>query len=304
MLFRSEGRWTGILATFQVDPVLLKGKHRPCLLCGGRDRARWDKNKELYYCNQCGSKNPIDLILELTGMDFRDLADQIRPNREKYKVTTQTTNEQAEQRIKAIWKGLKPLVGTLGEVYIKSRGIEVLPERDCYFHPGIDYYEDGEVKGTYPAIVSRFTDVDGIISTCHVIYLNESGDKLEVDHPKKILPVIRPLSGCTIKLFESATHIAIAEGIETALAVYQLEGYPTWVAGSAGNMEKIELPPEVKAVTIYVDEDENFAGAKSAYILANRLSIKGLRVRMCRLSNQTKNYEVGIKFDFLNYLNS
>ena len=79
-----EGRWTGILATFQVDPVLLKGKHRPCLLCGGRDRARWDKNKELYYCNQCGSKNPIDLILELTGMDFRDLADQIRPRSEEH----------------------------------------------------------------------------------------------------------------------------------------------------------------------------------------------------------------------------
>lgn len=237
-------------------------------------------------------------------MTFRELADELRPNQERYKMAEKQDKSKNEERIKRLWSGLRPIKKTVAETYLRSRGINILPEMDCYFHPGIDYYEDGESIGSFPCMVSIFRDVDSRTSTLHITYLDQDGSKLDVAHPKKIMPVIRPLPGCAIKLFPASTHIALAEGVETALAVYQDEGYTCWATGSAGNTEKIELPDTIKAVTIYVDEDENFAGAKSSYILANRLSIKGLRVRMCRLDTTTKKYEVGIKYDFLDYLNS
>lgn len=274
------------------------------MLCGGKDRARWDRNKELYFCNQCGCRDPVSLLMEFHNKTFRELAEELRPNLGRYKVTNVTSNDNAKQRIQLIWKGLKAISGTVGHEYFKSRGLTVLPDRDCYFHEGIDYYEDGESKGKYPAIVSRFSDVDNRLCTVHITYLDRDGNKLDVGHPKKIMPVIMPLAGSSIKLFEPGKHLALAEGVETALAVYELEGYPCWATGSAGNTEKIELPSSIQAITIYVDEDDNYAGAKSAYILANRLSIKGLKVRMCRLDKETKRYEVGTKFDFLDYLNS
>ena len=217
---------------------------------------------------------------------------------------TEPSRNNNESRIKSIWKGLKIAKGTPVEKYLLNRGINILPGRDCYYHPSIQYWEDGESIGEFDAMVSVFRNVDNKVSTLHITYLDDEGNKLSVDHPKKILPVILPMNGCGIRLFEPDRHIALAEGVETALAVYQLENIPCWATGSAGNTEKIELPQEVKFVTIYVDEDENYAGAKAAYHLANRLSIKGLRVRMCRLNDAVKRFETGIKYDFLDYLNS
>ena len=62
-----------------------------------------------------------------------------------------------------------------------------------------------------------------------------------------------------------------AEGIETGLAVHLGIGAPIWAAYSAGNLEHIWIPPSVRCVRIYADNDANFAGQAAAYALAKRL---------------------------------
>jgi putative DNA primase/helicase len=60
----------------------------------------------------------------------------------------------------------------------------------------------------------------------------------------------------------------------------ELYNMPCWAAANAGLLEKF-LPPEgTTQVTIYSDNDPNFAGQRSAYILANSLSKKGLKVNV------------------------
>ena len=39
---RAEGRWRAILPRVGIPPGFLSGKHQPCPMCGGKDRARFD----------------------------------------------------------------------------------------------------------------------------------------------------------------------------------------------------------------------------------------------------------------------
>jgi len=51
--------------TLGVDPVFLDGKHHPCILCGGKDRFRFD-NKDgsgSYFCSQCGAGTGMQLLM-------------------------------------------------------------------------------------------------------------------------------------------------------------------------------------------------------------------------------------------------
>lgn len=61
--------------------------------------------------------------------------------------------------------------------------------------------------------------------------------------------------GCAVRLCAAAETLAIAEGIETALSIRQATGMACWAALSLGNMETVELPPEVKTVVLCADND-------------------------------------------------
>ena len=77
--------------------------------------------------------------------------------------------------------------------------------------------------------------------------------------------------GPAIRLFDATEELALAEGIETGLAVHLSLGVPVWASYSASNLEHIWIPPSVKRVRIYADNDANFAGQAAAYALARRL---------------------------------
>lgn len=60
---QSLGKWDSIYHSLNID-VFPKDKHKPCPVCGGRDRFRYDdKNgKGDFICNQCGTGDGINLI--------------------------------------------------------------------------------------------------------------------------------------------------------------------------------------------------------------------------------------------------
>jgi putative DNA primase/helicase len=68
--------------------------------------------------------------------------------------------------------------------------------------------------------------------------------------------------GAAIRLFEPESELALAEGIETALAVHLRLGLPVWAAGNAGALEAVEIPASVISVSIFADCDENYCGRR------------------------------------------
>jgi putative DNA primase/helicase len=95
-------------------------------------------------------------------------------------------------------------------------------------------------------------------------------------------------------MVEEIGFIALAEGIETALAVHQMFDIPTWATVTADGMAQWEPSSAIKRVSIFADNDANFKGQSAAYSLANRLSTKGIIVEV-HLPNRQGDY-----LDFLN----
>jgi putative DNA primase/helicase len=229
---QTQGRWTDILNHMGIDSSYLRNKHGECPLCGGTDRFRYD-NKDgtgSYFCSGCGPGDGAKLAMQFTGLSFKDCAAEVRKiiGHCKMEITTKTTDTAAnEARLKKIHAGLKHITpNSIVAHYLSNRGITVLPETDCYFHPGIDYFEAGNSIGKFPCMVSVFRTSENKTATYHLTYLNSNGEKVGFSSPKKILPVIAPLTGSAIRLFKADDALCIAEGIETALAVHQRNGLP------------------------------------------------------------------------------
>jgi putative DNA primase/helicase len=212
----------------------------------------------------------MDLALQITGESYKTTAARIRGERldkmEPIKQADDTEKNQAV--IDKIKPHLKKLNGSdPASLYLKKRGLTVTPGQHVWY------------SAQRPSMVALFTNLAGELSTLHITYLTESGDKADIDVQKRFLPVVRTLIGSSIKLFNPENGVlAITEGIETALAVHQLEGLPVWAAGNATLLEAIQIPADVNEVWIYGDNDANFVGQKAAYNLANRLSREGKKV--------------------------
>ena len=63
-------------------------------------------------------------------------------------------------------------------------------------------------------------------------------------------------NGGAIQLDAAAETLAVAEGIETALAVRVATGLPVWATSSAGVMARLIVPAEVHLVVICADHDQ------------------------------------------------
>lgn len=282
---QAAGKWPSVLNLLGIDSKYFNGKHQDCPICqAGKDRFRWNRSTEYGHCNHCGALSPVDMAIHWTGKPYKEAAGEIRKVLGVARVSTtpEYKSDDAEKnqaRIERIKSGLKTINGEcIASRYLAGRGLKVLPKKDCYFHPAIEYWS-GTEKTIHPAMVSIFRNIEGKGSTFHITYLTPDGKKANVESPKKILPVVLPLSGCAIRLFNPAQGVlAIAEGVETALAVHQLEGLPVWASGNAGQMAALKIPDEVREVWIYGDNDANYVGQKAAYTLANRLINEGKKV--------------------------
>lgn len=70
---QAVGKWDNIYQSLNID-VFPKNKHRPCPVCGGRDRFRYDdkNSKGDFICNQCGSGDGINLIERLYSCNTKE----------------------------------------------------------------------------------------------------------------------------------------------------------------------------------------------------------------------------------------
>ncbi len=169
------------------------------------------------------------------------------------------------------------------DCYLKARGIILVDFPSVLrFHSSLPYYdEEKNLVGHFPAMLALVQESDGNGVTIHRTYLG-NGCKANLPKLKKLMMPIRPgaTKGAAIKLFQPIDgKLALAEGIETALAVYIATQIPTWATISAGGMEQIKLPDSISEVVIAVDHDESGRGQNAAFILSQRLLIEGRSVK-------------------------
>lgn len=158
--------------------------------------------------------------------------------------------------------------------YLAGRGLKLIPDNVKY----LPACWESERKTRVPAMIALVSGPDGKPVTIHRTYLKD-GKKAPIKSPKKLMPHNGTLKGAAVRLFEPDQGVVgISEGIETAVAATQLFKVPTWAAISSNIMEQWEPPKGIETVFIFGDHDVNYTGQKSAYTLANKLSLQGFKV--------------------------
>lgn len=322
ILQRAKGNWFAILTWLGIAAHFLNNKNGPCPKCGGKDRFRWDnKNGDGGgYCHQCDFKGSGLVLaakwLNLTSrQDFPKLLKIISDALSSMGISVNQSTPCANsanfakdsyirELAEKIWIESKPLNLDHDNAvlkYLKRRGLKKLTGLESLrFHPELTYFdEDGKSIGKFPALVSKIVDVAGNFLGIHRIYLDEFGNKANLNPVKMALGKI---ATGAIHLDAVTDVLNVAEGIETALAVRAMTGQPTWAAISAGNLKNLHIPDTVRKVTIWADLDRTLTGESAAKGLALMLEFDGVKVEV-RLPDQKYLTETSKSFDWLDYYN-
>ena len=215
------------------------------------------------------SAGPIDLIHHATGLADRELFEEAArlarldmPAVARPMVTKPTH----DLEVARILGGCVALAGTIGETYLRQRGVGDPVSPDLRFH---DDLADFDSRRGWPGLVGVVRDRAGNpTGGIHRTFLLEDGSG-KAPPGKKMLG---PVAGGSVRLapIPADGHLGIGEGIETALSAWAIFGIPTWAALSAGNLRDWQWPEGTTRVTIFADAGD--AGMQAAATLADRLN--------------------------------
>ncbi len=193
--------------------------------------------------------------------------------------------------VQALWRRRLPAPGTIVENYLRqARGyrgsipdtIGFLPPRGD--HPPAMISAFGWPDEPEPGrLVLREEEVRGV----HITRLAADGGA-KVGDPSKII-VGRCLgSPIVLSALNDNLGLAITEGIEDGLSIFESTGLGVWAAGAAGRMPALAqtVPQYVDAVSIIADADE--AGQRGARELGSLLHHRGLRVAIVGLNDHPR----------------
>lgn len=283
---RLSASWPQILVQLGIPEAVLRNKHGPCPACGGSDRFRFDNKRSQgnYICGQCGAGDGFTLLERVHGWTFAETRKRV------IEAAGLTSADSASAQVRTSLPALIPrkaaaapparvrrlrrdccAIDSCSDAveYLGSRGLWPLPPacplKAC---TTVEYWQEGERLGRFPALVADVVDLAGKLVTCHVTYLQD-GRKLTGHEPRKILSSLTDRIGCAVRLMPATDVLGIAEGIETALSAAALDDVPVWAALSAALLSRFEPPPGVTTLRVYADRDE--AGFSAAHRLKERL---------------------------------
>jgi len=220
----------------------------------------------------CFAGCPPEAVLGAVGLTWKDLREPDPwawkppfPSRPRPKPPEpEAPSPEDLERWEALWEGARPGHPLL-QRYLKARGLSLEPP------PALRV---AFLKGV-PVVVARVEGEGGLLGL-HLTALEPDG---RGRREKRLAKGSRPKGGA-IRLFplEAGKALALAEGIETALAVREATGWPAWALVAAPFLKEASLPPEVKEVVVAADHDK--AGLEAARALAQRLLREGRRVRL------------------------
>jgi putative DNA primase/helicase len=176
------------------------------------------------------------------------------------------------------WRdGVNP-AGTLAETYLRQhRKIELnasLAGTVLRFHPACPWHDENigqTIK--VPALLAAFRQIDNdTITAVQRVRLDADGHKID----RRMLGVV---SGAAIKLaIPNDGNLAVAEGVETAMAAMQLGFHPTWALGSCGSIARLPVIDGISQLTLLGEVDA--ASADAIKTCSTRWLRAGRRVRI------------------------
>jgi putative DNA primase/helicase len=165
------------------------------------------------------------------------------------------------ERPKAIWAEGQDPRGTVAEAYLAARKLH-LPSELCgsvlRFHPACPWRDDESDQVAFtPCMLAAFRSIkDDRITAITRIRL----DKPE-RWPKVQRRMLGVVAGSAIKLDPAGERLAVAEGVESALAARQLGFSPVWALGSAKSFAPVD---GVERLVILGEHDEPSRKAANA----------------------------------------
>jgi hypothetical protein len=180
------------------------------------------------------------------------------------------TEAEAERFCGEVWRQGAPIEATPAETYLFRRGL-IYEGAALRFHPAAPRSRDPEGAPRHRAMVAAVQRQDGRALGLHCTYITPDGLKASGDRSRLMFG--RTSEGA-VRLFALGPEgvLAVAEGIETALAFEALHGVPTWAALSTSGLSTFRLPPVVRRLIIAADSDDSGAGMAAARALAERAS--------------------------------
>lgn len=176
-----------------------------------------------------------------------------------------------------VWAGTQPAEGSPVERYLRGRGVAGPIPKALRFHPAaaLRYPDPTQPAApTFAAMVAICTAEDGKSAAgLHVTALRPDGAaKADLRNPRRMFG---ELSGAVVQLSPVPTggELAVAEGIETALAYRQLTGTPCWAALSTSGLRRFTPPPGLARLVVAADNDDPQGhGIEAARVCAERAS--------------------------------
>jgi hypothetical protein len=284
---------TGVLALDQIDQFTggrIGQYDIACPICGPTRRApsnqrrkvlriwRHDPGFASYHCARCGEHGHTR---DRTAPP-PDAAQLARARAE----TAERERTAASERLRKarwIWSKRKLIPSTIAEIYLRQarryRGplpatLGFLPARGKHGPAMIAAFGmPGELDP------GRIAIADHAVRGVHITRLAPDGSGKAGIEADKIMLGTSLGAPIVLAPVNDLLGLAITEGIEDALSVYQATGLGAWAAGSASRLPALAdaIPGYVECVTILVDDDQD--GRRHAGTLAERLVGRGIEVQ-------------------------
>lgn len=239
--------------------------------------------KGVYHCFGCGaSGDHVSFLMDKEGMTFRQAYAALTGDNfpvvpiEEQKRRKEADAAEVARRVdlaRSIWRAAGPLQGSIGERYVRSRGITAdLPGSVRFTRTPRWYDHDtGRMGPDLPAVVCALQNGEGAVVGVQCIFLRPDG-RGKYDRPSRDGKKVRAklsfgvIVGSAIRLGPATENVIVCEGPEDGWTLMQeLPGRSVWVACGTALMPRIEMPPAVRSVTLAGD---NGAAGQLAVIKA------------------------------------
>jgi hypothetical protein len=182
------------------------------------------------------------------------------------------------ENARRLYNGLGPGEPIVGTYLRQARGITLPAPSILRF--GMCPHRCG---GRYPAMVAPIVDINGMQIGIHLTYLRPDGSgKADFSDPKLQRETRGVLRGGAIRLmpYDPKRPLGIGEGIETSLSGGELFDLPAWSAVYCGGIKTLELPPEIRFIVVFADNDASGVGWRNAQEAYWRWTAEGRQVRI------------------------
>ena len=243
-----------------------------------------DTNRGFDIIGLCGRLFKIDNYQESASRLIDNLK-EIDKHKNILKITPKLIKEKEQERellslkklntAKHTWSKCEYIQNTLGETYLKNRGIYISGEDGAIKYKERIY--NSETSSFIPALLFYVSEQRGSdLTAIHRIYLSEDGKKANLNQPKMALGIIK---GSGIWFGGEVTNkLYIAEGPENALSILSMGRSPVVCTINASNFGNLTIPDSVTNITLCPDNDK--AGISNSKKALKNYAKKGRKIKL------------------------